>query len=483
MADATRARAETAVAALGIGAADHDRSVLIVRQLQITAEDREQARAELATARQHAARASLGPADPAAESVLFADEAEMLACLTRDVAAGRRPWYWQHVLPRGAEGAGAGLAAAWIARARWLPAAFALLTAEESVAALRQIAPVHLRQVLGALVTEFAVPGPVPTGDGAEPATPGPGATLISDQVAKWPADAASAGGSKPLVAGSPEAVRPAQVEPRSPLPVLPGPATGLPEVARALLGLALALGRPRQDPDSRPQPLASQPPPGLEARPGPPASHQAPRQMEGSTTSGGQPPEGALVAARSAGEPDARPDLRGNEPGDARGTAIPAATDVSSWDPAFATSVASALYVVNLVSWLAIPRPGWATVELLARHILDGQLDQVADDPLWDMLAVLDERERGTAAEPSADFAEIAERVDALLAAHELSMATFRHAGRIALTRTHLDVLLWLDDADLAARRCGLDHDPGWVPSLRRIVAFHFLGGQELQR
>lgn len=138
---------------------------------------------------------------------------------------------------------------------------------------------------------------------------------------------------------------------------------------------------------------------------------------------------------------------------------------------------------MVNLLGpgWLAISRPGWATVELLARHVLGGLLDKVEGDPLWQMLADLDEREPGTAAIPPPHFARVTRRADELYARHELGAATFGHPGRIALTRTHLDVLLSLDEVDLAARRCGIDQDPGWVPSLRRIVAFHFLGGTEL--
>jgi hypothetical protein len=52
---------------------------------------------------------------------------------------------------------------------------------------------------------------------------------------------------------------------------------------------------------------------------------------------------------------------------------------------------------------------------------------------------------------------------------------ASLRHPGRIAVTRTHLDVVLPLETVDLDLRLAGLDRDPGWVPSLGRIVLFHF--------
>ena len=42
-------------------------------------------------------------------------------------------------------------------------------------------------------------------------------------------------------------------------------------------------------------------------------------------------------------------------------------------------------------------------------------------------------------------------------------------------MSRTHVDVLLVLDQADVRVRAIGLDQDPGWVPALGRIVLFHF--------
>jgi hypothetical protein len=57
-------------------------------------------------------------------------------------------------------------------------------------------------------------------------------------------------------------------------------------------------------------------------------------------------------------------------------------------------------------------------------------------------------------------------------------STATLCHPGTVVIGRTHVDVLLDLEDVDLAARIAGLDRDPGWVPMLGRVVAFHFEGG-----
>ena len=46
---------------------------------------------------------------------------------------------------------------------------------------------------------------------------------------------------------------------------------------------------------------------------------------------------------------------------------------------------------------------------------------------------------------------------------------------GRVAFTRTHLDVTMPLSAAEVRVRAAGLDLDPGWVPWLGRVVAFHY--------
>lgn len=47
---------------------------------------------------------------------------------------------------------------------------------------------------------------------------------------------------------------------------------------------------------------------------------------------------------------------------------------------------------------------------------------------------------------------------------------------GRVLVSRTHVDLFLPIDRIDIAARRAGLDRDPGWAPDLGRIVSFHFV-------
>lgn len=51
---------------------------------------------------------------------------------------------------------------------------------------------------------------------------------------------------------------------------------------------------------------------------------------------------------------------------------------------------------------------------------------------------------------------------------------------GRVVVTRTHVDVLFDLNQADARLRRGGLDLNPAWVPWLGRVVTFHYLAGEQ---
>jgi hypothetical protein len=52
---------------------------------------------------------------------------------------------------------------------------------------------------------------------------------------------------------------------------------------------------------------------------------------------------------------------------------------------------------------------------------------------------------------------------------------ALVRRPGRIAATRSHVDLVFAHRHADARLRTSGLDLDPGWVPWLGRVVRFHY--------
>lgn len=49
------------------------------------------------------------------------------------------------------------------------------------------------------------------------------------------------------------------------------------------------------------------------------------------------------------------------------------------------------------------------------------------------------------------------------------------RLRARLYVTSSHVDLVARMDDISLAARRAGLDRDPGWLPPFGRVLLFHF--------
>ena len=95
----------------------------------------------------------------------------------------------------------------------------------------------------------------------------------------------------------------------------------------------------------------------------------------------------------------------------------------------------------------------------------------------LGDSDVIVDGSVAGAAPAPERRFGEaVGAFVSWLLRSSGIAVSSLMSPGLVRVTSTHVDVVLGLDDVDLAARMAGLDRDPGWVPLLGRIVLFHFL-------
>jgi hypothetical protein len=177
-------------------------------------------------------------------------------------------------------------------------------------------------------------------------------------------------------------------------------------------------------------------------------------------------------------------------------------------------------LYLANVLGWLDWPQhtalSGWGMLEALARALLECADD---DDPLWAVLAGLDGREPdaplseattpdvfhlpdlvrarlgpGAASLPVVPLpaavrtrlgpgaALWAERMRGPVSATLEEMLgeplapLLARAGRLVLSQTHIDLYMGFDQISVAARRVGLDANPGWVPDLGYILLFHFV-------
>lgn len=108
--------------------------------------------AALDSAAHGAVRPARGPVPATAEAVLFADEAEFLACLALDWCQGRfaERWWWQGVF---ANKPCPSWPAVWLEKPEFIPAAVELVAEQREVDALaRKVLPAEARQLLAAVI-------------------------------------------------------------------------------------------------------------------------------------------------------------------------------------------------------------------------------------------------------------------------------------------------------------------------------------------
>jgi hypothetical protein len=459
-----------------------DHSVLIVRRLVLAGPDPADACRRLADLRRTAARPALGWVDPYAAAVLFADEAEAMACLTADLmsgAAGGR-WWWQSRLPRTGGRVSSVLTSLWLREVRWLPAALAWLERRRSgvsVAAVATLSPDQALAVLVALV-------------GASAATP-----AATSHVATRPRHAAATVSTstkfenQPVTAATQE---PGAITTARWARLVPAVAGSLPPENRAVVVVALV--RAAEPAAAAPQLVAfaaSLPAAGPWQSPTPPAlrpgSTAARLETHGVGDRSPLWPADHADARIESTEPlglpvtavTHEPTENAAAPRVADPPLVPADIDVATetWPGGLPTGHASALYLINLMLRYAPDDTGWDDLSRFARRVLRGRPGRRARarDPLWEMLSTLSGEGR-TAAPPAPEWWVYGL---AFLREHDIPAATFEQSGRLMITRTHLDVIMDLEQIDLAARVAGLDLDPSWVPQLGRIIAFHFLGVQ----
>lgn len=483
-----RLDAEATIRRLGL-VREPDRRVLVVRRMTVRADDPVTARQRLDDLRRRAAHPALGPVDPHAEAVEFADEAQALRCLSEDIAAGvaRMRWWWRDSAPVAPPGEA--LTIVWTRSPRWVPAALAPIVREHCLSAAAMAAllsPEQVVRVVAAVTTAYGIRGPsAPT---TPPAVPGtrpqparePGSLPRPTSAAALLLELVRALDERPATASTPalEAWLAASVS----------------SLARApAAAVAVAVSEPgapaAQQPHANPGPsavIAVDDPVDEEGEStDPPALMDRPMPVDRSMSVDGP------TSIDKPGESTVTPFQRRRH---APRTPRPRLPDGVPWrhapwtssGPSTRTELATMLYAVNLVRLHRVSArdpdsgTGWAVVEAVSRWLLRGQplprRRRLLADPLFQILAELDGRppdvrtpvRLGTATGPLRRF----------LTAHRIAPDTFAQPGTIVVSRTHVDVVLGLEQIDLAARSAGLDQDPGWVPDLGRVVLFHFEGG-----
>ncbi|WP_405868139.1 hypothetical protein OG407_49755 [Streptomyces sp. NBC_01515] len=501
-----------AVRALDLAPPAPDRSVLVIRRLTVPAADPRTAGERVAALRRGAARPALGPVPSDCPAVVFSDEVEAMSCLTADLVNGRAAdrWYWPASARTGpadagvgaGAGAGAALARLWLDRPTWVPATlahFARRSPALAEAAVGLLSDGQALAVLDAVRAVFRAPAAA-FGPATGPASAGAGLEGLDDP--DVPASADRRRALPPDRAEATTALRPAgQALLRLGLTLAVTPwAAGGSQGGREA-GAAWRTAGDRADARSTAQRMTGGGPAvrGRAAEAWPVAlSRTGTTSVSDAVQHPADVPAGALPVGEAVpGPADAPSRLRsvrgaahrpaGAVP-DVRPPAAPARPRWSGWGMPVESRFATLFYAVNLMTWLGLPRldapepgSGWGTLEALGRALLGAPPAGPGhgtgpEDPVWGILAELDGREPSL---PSPVGPEgFADRLHELLARHGLLPQVFAQPGTLVVGRTHVDVVLGLEQIDLTARSCGLDQDPGWVPALGRIIAFHFDGG-----
>lgn len=142
-------------------------------------------------------------------------------------------------------------------------------------------------------------------------------------------------------------------------------------------------------------------------------------------------------------------------------------------------TSVGGLWYVVNILvvlDWFG--RSPLLTPWQQLLHLSQALLPEIPPDPVWGLLdeivgeplpaVVVAQWQREILPQVS-DYLDVKLELPKPMADYILEPAT------LYLTRTHIDVVFSLEQIQFDLRIAGLDRDPGWVPELARVIAFHY--------
>lgn len=523
---AARHRLELALEAGGNASALRPEAILCVRRIATSFPNLDRLSNVLEAEILNAARPARGTVPANANAVLFADRAELLACLARDWCAADLgiAWWWPVLFPRDDFTA---LVRRWLADAAAIPAALSRLDiAGVATPFLRKIAPADLDALWQKVVQTFGLAELERTWSSMN-LMKNNAAALDANQQAPWspwvtPESSLSASATRLLVTAVLLERAPAKVRSLSfARAVAAWSESNDSQRARPLVstnetlpsgGDAFATPAPAKN--LRPHGgtetvLAQPPPPGVERRP-PDAGDGAGLPRAGS--SNGPPP-----VARADATPAPQPIFSNGSPLRDRGledlseTGLRAASsgepDESTLLPAgpkhdrIASEWGGLLYLVNLAiaaglysDFAAPDRPGlalplWDFLALLGERMIG---EKFIDDPLSGLLARLSCRPAED--RPGAEFEPpTGERLDLWVArtcddfqervrwslgpdpGRDFLALMLNHRARIDASSTRVDAHFSLAAHPIELRLAGLDRDPGWVPAGGRAIYFHY--------
>jgi hypothetical protein len=146
-------------------------------------------------------------------------------------------------------------------------------------------------------------------------------------------------------------------------------------------------------------------------------------------------------------------------------------------------TGLGGLWYLVNVLAdldWLvdSTNLTGWHKLLTLAQALLP----EAPPDGVWSILTELageecPEMERFAWLEPALPAVKdyLSSRFDSSDDLLSVIADILQESATLYVTRTHIDVIFTLNQIRLDARVAGLDRNPGWVPELARVIAFHY--------
>lgn len=447
-----------------------------------------------------AARPAHGFVADSAESVVFYDYAELLACLTADWCSGSAltRWWWQALIKRG--DLSRLIRKFWRERVEYVPVALEYVVRKGVlVEFVSRLSDVEVREILRRVVHTFSL-------------------TRI-ERIKATDFFSVAESREVPYVAHAQTVMPWRDVVPESDTPVLR-------PVQRFFVGIVLMVHRAptrvRTESFERevehwiqehvveaqrartilteeiPEPESSKPPEiqaPIRENPIPsPAVIPQPAQLpEGSVKSAVKPPEQIKIANVTFRYEEPDPVVIERTPVSviqSETTLPPEPIEVTITtfpDPAtIETNLGGLFYLINLAIFLEIYSDFTSPVEQFHDDlniwdfvtIVGKELDEETDDPIWELLRNLADREDEliTPAWLSDLLPHLRARLHLALGIDDdLAEVLLHHEAKITITPTHAHVFFPLADHPIEIRLSGLDRNPGWVPAAGRFIAFHY--------
>jgi hypothetical protein len=361
-----------------------------------------------------AARPAWGAVSPSAEAVLFADYAELLACLANDLSSGATAgWWWQSILNRYSMQLPGSWTSLWQEQAQYIPSALEhLVSRNRAVGVLDRIAPVQAWRLLVATARAFDLPDSLFTRSWPRAFTRNAEELAEAAETTPQPLIGETQTSNSNVPRGAKAPVDFVDVPIRRQLPWEPHVAAEVTPASlgverRALLGLGLLLSRAPFAAQSRrfadrfaawlaaPEEAIVQIPP--------PQPDVLRRAAESPTCapvrSGLEQGVGSQVEPLThVGRPGVTDSPR--EPALTLPRKVSKDSIPRDWGAGVLTRMGGVLYLIHLLRKAELARHfdtglgGWALLELLARCLLGRSFPAMAADPIWEVLAELDGRD-----------------------------------------------------------------------------------------